>query len=136
MAFHDLIHSYQQQDVDLDKLFMDLSVYNSREMDKAQVEPMLDLVIHAALSYRGVAHMTIPTDIQVMTHADRSKRNLPHHTSDVLGRGIPVPDMSDLKEAAALLNAGRKVAIVAGQGALGAAAELEEVAELLAAPIV
>jgi pyruvate dehydrogenase (quinone)/pyruvate oxidase len=136
MPFHDLVHTYTQQDVELDKLFIDVSVYNSRVMDKAHVEPTVDLAIHAALSYRGVAHVTIPTDIQTMEHADRSRRNLPHHSADLLGRGVPAPDQRGVQEAAAVLNAGHKVAILAGRGALGATDELEQVAELLGAPIV
>jgi pyruvate dehydrogenase (quinone)/pyruvate oxidase len=136
MTFHDLAHTYMQQDVELDKLFMDVSIYNTRIMDKAQVEPALDLAIHAALGYRGVAHVTIPMDIQVMEHGHRSRRNLPHHTSDVRVRLARLPDESDLRAAASHLNAGQRVAILAGQGALGAADELQQVADLLAAPIV
>jgi pyruvate dehydrogenase (quinone)/pyruvate oxidase len=61
---------------------------------------------------------------------------LPHHTADVLGRGAPAPDQRSLQEAAIVLNAGHKVAILAGRGALGATDELEQLAEVLGAPIV
>ena len=135
MTFHDLVHTFSQQDVELDKLFMDVSVYNSRIMDKTHVEPTLDLAIHAALGYRGVAHVTIPTDIQVMDHGHRSRRNLAHHTSDTPARSARVPDQEALREAAAHLNAAHRLAILAGQGALGASDELEQIAELLGAPI-
>jgi pyruvate dehydrogenase (quinone) len=47
-----------------------------------------------------------------------------------------LPDEEDLRAAAQVLNAGKKVAIMAGQGALAATSELEEAAEILAAPIV
>jgi pyruvate dehydrogenase (quinone)/pyruvate oxidase len=135
MTFHDLVHTFSQQDVELDKLFMDVAVYNSRIMDKTHVEPTLDLAIHAALGYRGVAHVTIPTDIQVMDHGHRSRRNLANHTSDTPPRIARVPDPEALREAAAILNAARRPAILAGQGALGASDELEHIAELLGAPI-
>jgi pyruvate dehydrogenase (quinone)/pyruvate oxidase len=135
MTFHDLVHTFSQQDVELDKLFMDVAVYNSRIMDKTHVEPTLDLAIHAALGYRGVAHVTIPTDIQVMDHGHRSRRNLANHTSDTPPRTARVPDPEALREAAAILNAARRPAILAGQGALGASDELEHIAELLGAPI-
>src|SRR5207247_3384046 len=39
-------------------------------------------------------------------------------------------------DAAAILNAGKKTAILTGQGALGAGDELQQVAELLGAPII
>ena len=135
MTFHDLVHTFSQQDVELDKLFMDVSVYNSRIMDKTHVEPTLDLAIHAAVGHRGVAHVTIPTDIQVMDHGHRSRRNLAHHTSDTPARSARVPDQEALREAAAHLNAAHRLAILAGQGALGASDELEQIAELLGAPI-
>src|SRR5439155_18613781 len=76
-------------------------------------------------------------DVQEMK-ADklRSKRNVPHHTSDVAARSARLLADEDLRRAAELLNAGRKVAILAGRGALGAGDVLEKVADLLAAPIV
>jgi pyruvate dehydrogenase (quinone)/pyruvate oxidase len=65
-----------------------------------------------------------------------SKRNVPHHTSDVFARGAALPSEADLRRAADLLNAGEKIAILAGRGSLGATDELEQIAELLGAPIV
>jgi pyruvate dehydrogenase (quinone) len=136
MAFHDLIHTFTQQDVELDKLFMDVAVYNQRIMGKAHVENSVDLAIRAALGYRGVAHLTIPADIQEMESDERSKRNKPHHTSDTLGRSAPVPDQTGLRQSAEILNAAKKPVILAGQGALDATNQLEQAAELLGAPIV
>jgi pyruvate dehydrogenase (quinone)/pyruvate oxidase len=136
MAYHDLIHTYTQQDVELDKLFIDVAVYNSRVMGKAHVENTVDLAVRAALAYKGVAHVTVPADIQDMDADERSKRNKPHHTSDVAGSSAALPGAAALREAADILNAGRKTVVLAGQGALGAADELERLAELRAAPIV
>jgi pyruvate dehydrogenase (quinone) len=68
--------------------------------------------------------------------APRSPRNVEHHTSDTLGRSAGLPDEGRLRRAAELLNAGRRVAILAGRGALHAGDELEAVADRLAAPIV
>src|SRR6185437_9551230 len=75
-------------------------------------------------------------DIQDMDADERSKRNKPQHTSDAPPRSGAVPDAAALREAADLLNSGKKVAILAGQGSLHASAELEQVADVLAAPIV
>jgi pyruvate dehydrogenase (quinone) len=137
MAFHDLIGTHTQQDVELDRVFADVAKYNARIMGPTHVEPVADLACRTALTYRGVAHITIPVDIQEHEVAKgRSKRNVAHHTSDVLARGGRVPGEADLRRAAAILNAGRKVAILAGQGALGATDELEAAAEALAGPIV
>ena len=90
-----------------------------------------------ALAYHGVSHITFPVDLQEkeVKERQRSKRNIPHHTSDVYARSARLPDQSDLERAAEILNAAKKVAILAARGALNATDELEQTAELLAAPI-
>ncbi len=136
LAYHDLIHTFTQQDVELDKLFIDVAVYNQRVMGKAHMENSVDLAVRAALAYKAVAHLTIPLDVQEAEADERSKRNKPNHTSDAPARSAAVPDQDGLQQAAEILNGGRKVAILAGQGALDATEELEQVGDLLGAPIV
>ncbi|HEX2279154.1 MAG TPA: thiamine pyrophosphate-dependent enzyme [Candidatus Tectomicrobia bacterium] len=137
LAYHDLVSTYTQQDVELDKLFADVAVYNARIMGPAHVENVTDLACRSALSYRGVAHIAFPVDIQSMNaERQRSKRNIPNHTSDVLVRSARLPDEADLQRAAEILNSGTKTVILAGRGALGASDELEDVAQRLKAPIV
>src|SRR5881394_499843 len=138
LQFHDLIGTRTQQDVALDKLFMDVAVYNERVMGATHVENVVDLACRTALAYRGVAHITIPVDFQEHELKDRkrSKRNVPHHTSDIYAPLPQIPRQSDLQRAADILNEGRKVAILAGQGALHVGDELEEAAEVLGAPII
>lgn len=137
LAYHDLINTYTQQDVELDKLFSDVAVYNVRIMGPTHVENAADLACRTALSYRKVAHIAFPVDIQAM-EAERkgSQRNVPHHTSDVFARSARLPEEADLRRAAEVLHTGKKIAILAGRGALGATDELEQVAEKLGAPIV
>jgi thiamine pyrophosphate-dependent acetolactate synthase large subunit-like protein len=53
------------------------------------------------------------------------RRNLPHHTSDTPGRGTRVPESDSPQDAAALLNAGHRVAILAGQGTPASQAVME-----------
>src|SRR5437763_10660560 len=64
LHYHDLIGTYAQQDVELDKLFIDATVFNERAMGPTHVENLADLACRTALAYRGVAHITIPTDVQ------------------------------------------------------------------------
>src|SRR5436309_4976311 len=64
LQFHDLIETMTQQDVELDKLFMDVAVYNARIMGAEHVENVVSLACRAALARRGVAHVTIPVDTQ------------------------------------------------------------------------
>src|SRR4051812_34419192 len=138
LQFHDLVATYTQQDVELDKLFMDVCVYNARIMGPHHVENVVELACRAALAYRGVAHVTMPVDMQSLpVSADtRSERNVAAHVSAVMARPRYTPDEEQLAHAVALLNSSRKTAILAGRGALGATRELLAVAERLAAPIV
>src|SRR5258706_2981179 len=134
--YHDLIDTHAQQDVDLDRVFMDVAVYNARIMGPSHVEQVAHLACRTALAYRGVAHINFPVDLQDHEIDEHSKRNVPGHTSRVFAGGVEVPAEYDLKTADEILDAGRKVAILAGQGALHAGDELEAAAEKLAAPIV
>jgi len=138
LQFHDLIGTHTQQDVALDKLFMDVCVYNERVMGANHMENVVDLACRTAISYSGVAHITIPVDFQLqeVEKRQRSKRNIKDHTSSVPTRSYKTPERAELRRAAEILNAGKKVAILAGRGALDAGNELEQAAELLSAPIV
>ena len=134
--YHDLIDTYAQQDVDLDRVFMDVSVYNTRIMGPAHVEQVVHLACRAALSDRGVSHINFPVDLQEQEVKEHSKRNIPGHTSKVFAARAGLPEEKDLHAAAEVLNAGKKIAILAGQGALAATDELEELGGTLAAPII
>src|SRR5687768_2408284 len=136
--YHDLIDTFAQQDVDLDRLFMDVAVYTTRVMGASHVENVAHLACRTALSRRGVAHLNFPVDLQEaeVDEAHRSKRNIRGHNVDVFAQSASLPCEADLQRAAELLNEGKKIAILAGRGALGAATELEATAELLGAPII
>jgi pyruvate dehydrogenase (quinone)/pyruvate oxidase len=138
LQFHDLIGTYTQQDVALDRLYMDVAACNERIMGPTHVENILDLAVRIALSYRTVSHITFPVDFQEMEvkKRQRSKRNIPHHTSRAEAEGAMIADPSDLDRAAEILNTGKKIAILAGRGALHATVELEQTAEMLGAPII
>jgi pyruvate dehydrogenase (quinone)/pyruvate oxidase len=133
--YHDLISTYQQQDVDLDLVFKDVAVYSTRVMSATHVQNVADLACRTALTRRGVAHLNFPVDLQEQEGGERSKRNVPGHTSDVFTRQVALPAESELQHAAEVLNAGRKVVVLAGRGALGAGDIIEQIAEKLAAPI-
>jgi pyruvate dehydrogenase (quinone) len=138
LQFHDLIGTYTQQDVALDRLYQDVAACNERIMGPTHVENIADLAVRIALSYRTVSHITFPVDFQEMEvkKRQRSRRNIPHHTSRAEAEGAMLADPSDLEMAAEILNAGKKVTILAGRGARHAGAELEQTAERLGAPIV
>jgi pyruvate dehydrogenase (quinone) len=137
LQYHDLIHTFTQQDVELDKLFMDVCVYNARIMGPAHVENVMKLACRTALARKGVAHVTMPVDMQSLPLKSdtRSPRNVRNHVSMVSASPLPVPSDADLRNAAAVLNKAKKPCILAGRGALQATAELAAVAEKLAAPV-
>src|SRR6202008_1123876 len=101
----DLIGTFTQQDVALDKLFVDVAVYNERIMSGAHMESVADLAIRTALALRGVAHITIPVDVQVQEiKKGRSDRNPIHHTSAVPAYFDQLPARIELEHAADILN--------------------------------
>ncbi len=63
-TFSDLIGMDYQQDVDLDKLFMDVSVFNERVMSAPHAVNVVDMAVRTAYGRRGVSHICIPKDIQ------------------------------------------------------------------------
>jgi pyruvate dehydrogenase (quinone) len=134
--YHDLIDTFGQQDVDLDRVFEDVAIYNTRVMGAAHVENVANLACRAALSYRGVAHINFPVDLQEQEGGKPSERNKAGSESSVFARAAALPSEEDLFRAAELLNGGRKIVILAGRGALHAGDELEQLAEKLGAPIV
>jgi pyruvate dehydrogenase (quinone)/pyruvate oxidase len=138
LQFHDLLHTFTQQDVELDKLFMDVCVYNARVMGPTHVQNVVELACRSALSYRGVAHITVPVDVQsqAVKSAHRSERNVPNHVSDLMVHSAQLSSDDQIARAASILNTGRKTVILAGRGALNARNELLAVAERLGAPIV
>lgn len=135
---HDLIGTHDQQDVDLDRLYADVAVYNQRIMGPAHVEPVVDEAMRVALARPGVAVLTIPRDIQreEVSEASRSMRNVPGHTQPRPVGYCSLPTSESLREAARILNEGERVVILAGRGALNAGPELEQMAELVGGPII
>lgn len=134
--YHDLIGTFAQQDVDLDRVFADVARYSVRVMGAAHVENVTALACRTALAYRTPAHINFPVDIQEQKAGERSPRNLPGHASDVFARGGGLPTDDDLQRAAEILNGGKKVAMLVGRGALGATDAVERIADLLGAPVI
>jgi pyruvate dehydrogenase (quinone) len=137
LQYHDLVHTFTQQDVELDKLFMDACVYNARIMGAAHVENIVNLACRAAIAESGPAHVTMPVDMQShpLKSDKRSPRNVAHHVSAARSAKAGTPPGDMLDRAAAILDEGKKVCILAGRGALHARDDLAHIAEILAAPV-
>ena len=91
-TFHDLIGTHYQQDVDLDKLFMDVAAYNQRVTGRITSTMSLDEAIKTALSYRTVAHITIPKDIQEWKSESNARPPMFRRTAPISSRPrLPAP---------------------------------------------
>jgi pyruvate dehydrogenase (quinone)/pyruvate oxidase len=129
-----------QQEVALDKLYEDVTEYDQMIYNPVQLPAVVDIAIRTAYARRGVAHITVPNDIQVAdAGADPWQHVAPAaapKTSAVYLSPPGRPREEDLQRLADFLNEGEKIAILAGAGALHAREELLALAETLAAPIV
>ena len=135
-TYSDLMNSNYQQDVNLVQLFSDVAVYNDMITVPEQAEMAVDIACRTALAQRGVSHLTIPIDVQEKKLRGKySRHNVAYHTSDVYSAET-IPSHSLIEKAASVLNAGSRIVILVGQGALESGDEVVAVAEKLDAPVV
>jgi pyruvate dehydrogenase (quinone) len=125
-----------QQEVDLQVLFADVSEYVQTCMDPIQARHLIDRGIRMALDRRGVSTLIFPNDVAEEKAVESPPRTHGSVYSSVgYTRPRVLPHDSDIQHAAEILNEGEKVAILIGQGARGAANEVEDVADLLGAGV-
>jgi pyruvate dehydrogenase (quinone) len=129
-----------QQEVDLPALFTDVAVYNQLIVNPQQLTGAVDGAVRTAMARCGVSHLSLPNDIQI---ADASADPYahpgpggPHQSATVLGTPPGLPRPEDVQAAASVLNAGSRVAMLVGVGALDARDEVEQTAEALGAPVI
>jgi pyruvate dehydrogenase (quinone) len=135
-TYHDLMGMRYQQEVNLLGLFQDVALFNQEANGPAHARTLVDAACRAALGGRGVAHINCYNDWQDKTADGQSPMNVAGHTSVAWRPPIVVPQAESLESAASLLNAGKKTVIMVGHGAKGATDELEQIADILGAPIV
>jgi pyruvate dehydrogenase (quinone) len=127
--------SYQQE-VDLVSLFKDVAhEYVQLVTEPEQMRHVLDRALRIALAERTVTCVIVPNDLQGEDVAEPAHEHGTVHSSVGYSRPNVVPNEGDLERAAELLNAGERVAILVGQGALHATDEVVEVAEALGAGV-
>jgi pyruvate dehydrogenase (quinone) len=127
--------SYQQE-VDLMSLFKDVaSDYVQMVTVPEQLPNVLDRAIRVAMTERAPTALIIPADVQELEYSPPTHEFKMVPSSTGIQWPATVPDDGAIRQAAELLNAGKKVAMLVGQGARGARAEIEEVADLLDAGV-
>ena len=128
--------SHYQQEIDLVSMFKDVAGDHVHTVTvPEQVRHLTDRSIRAAIGQRRVSALIFPNDLQDLDYADPPRA----HGSVFSGTGyaapVVVPQETDLRRAAEILNAGEKVAMLVGAGALAAADEVQAVAERLGAGV-
>jgi thiamine pyrophosphate-dependent acetolactate synthase large subunit-like protein len=136
LSYHDTLGTHLIQDLPSDRLFEHACTYSERVMGPAHAIPVTDLAVRNALANWTPVHLAVPIDVQSQTEDTHSSKNVPGHTSLATQPRIVSPPEDQLHKAADVLNSCSRVAICAGAGARGAGDVLEQVAELLGAPIV
>jgi pyruvate dehydrogenase (quinone) len=127
--------SYQQE-VDLLSLFKDVaSDYVQMVTVPEQLPNVLDRAIRTAMTRRAPTAIIIPNDVQELDYSPPSHEFKMVPSSLGLTQPEVVGDDAAVRQAAEILNAGSKVAVLIGQGARGAGAEVEQVADLLGAGV-
>jgi pyruvate dehydrogenase (quinone) len=128
--------SYQQE-VDLQSLFKDVASDYLVEVNVPEQLPnALDRAFRTALTRRAPTALIVPSDLQTEDYSPPAHafKQVPSSPPGLVAP-IVVPDESELLRAAEVLNGGQRVAILIGQGARGAAAEVEQVADILGAGV-
>jgi pyruvate dehydrogenase (quinone)/pyruvate oxidase len=136
-TYSDLKGSNFQQEVNMTRLFDDVTVYNQEVINPNQVEMLANEACRHALNHRGVAHITFPVDYQeTEPSSSHSMHKVEGSTTSRWSPPLALPPEDELKLAAFLLNQSKRPVMLVGQGARGASAEVIELAEKLGSPIV
>ncbi|HEV7861857.1 MAG TPA: thiamine pyrophosphate-binding protein, partial [Acidimicrobiia bacterium] len=132
-----VLGSAYQQEIALPLLFSDVAAQYLTTIEvPEQVPSVVDRAIRVALSTRSPTCLVFPHDVQTAPAPELPARE--HgviHTATGWEPPVVVPPAEALERAAAVLNAGRRVAIVVGQGAATAASQVAAVADVLGAGV-
>ena len=130
------IGAHYQQEVDLQSLFKDVAAdFVATASVPSQLRHLIDRAVRIASTRRTVTCVIIPNDLQELTYEDPPLIHGTTHTGVGYAGPAQLPNENLLRQATAVLNAGEKVAILVGAGALGATDEVIAVAEKLQAGV-
>jgi len=126
-----------QQEVDLVSLFKDVaSQYVQMAHEATQIRHLVDRAHRIALAEKDVTCIIVPNDVaEEPAEEEPPREHGSVHSSPGYTRPRVVPPQEQLRAAAEILNAGEKIAMLVGQGALHATDEVIDVAETLGAGV-
>jgi pyruvate dehydrogenase (quinone) len=124
-----------QQELNLDRMFADVADYVQEAANPAQLRHLVDRGVRIAVAENGVTVLIIPKDVQEEKYEEPAHAHGFTRSGPGYAKPKVIPYERDLRRAAAVLNAGEKVAILIGAGAQGAAEEIVAIAETLGAGV-
>ncbi len=123
---------HYQQELDLVSLFKDVAgAYVQQASTAPQVRHLVDRAVRIAVARRTVTAIVLPNDLQEAPYEEPPRKHGTLHSGAGYRPPAIIPHPADLQRAAQVLNAGSKVAILVGAGALGATDEVFEIAAKL-----
>ncbi len=125
--------AHYQQELNLDRMFADVSEYVQEGTTPQQVGMILDRAIRTAKARNGVSVVIMPNDLSDKPYEAPTRQHGYTRSSTGYAKPKVTPYDVDLRRAAEVLNAGKKVAILVGAGALHAADEVIAIADKLQA---
>lgn len=130
------VGGHYQQEVDLVAMFRDVAgAFVHQASVPAQVRHLVDRAVRIAIGQRRVTALVLPNDLQEMPYKPPPHAHGTVHSGVGYSAPSVVPQPADLERAAAILNSGRRVAMLVGAGALGASTEVAAVADVLGAGV-
>ncbi|MBI6619001.1 thiamine pyrophosphate-requiring protein [Pseudomonas corrugata] len=127
---------HYQQELDLVSLFKDVAgAFVQQASAPAQVRHLLDRAVRTAVGERRVTALILPNDLQDLEYTPPPHKHGTLHSGVGYRKPKVVPYEEDLRRAADVLNAGKKVAILVGAGALHATDEVIAIADKLGAGV-
>ena len=126
--------SYQQE-LNLDRMFADVAEYVQEVSKPAQLPHVMDRAIRLAIARRGPSAIVVPKDVQEEKFEEPARAHGFTRSGPGYSRPVIVPKDEDLRRAADVVNAGKKVAILIGAGAVDAVDEVVATAEKLGAGV-
>ena len=125
-----------QQELNMERLFGDVAEYVKTVTVPMQAQLVVDRAVRIAKAYRRPTVIILPADVQNLEMEEPDLEHFVSRTGVGHSSTAICPPTEEIERAAAVLNAGQKVAMIVGEGALGARREIIDVAERLGAGVI
>jgi pyruvate dehydrogenase (quinone) len=125
-----------QQELDMEQLFGDVAEYVKTVSTPMQAQLVVDRAVRIAEAQRGPTVVILPGDVQNLAFEEPTAEHFVSRTGTGHASTRIAPPADELARAAEVLNAGKQVAMIVGEGAMGATDEVLAIADRLGAGII